>query len=181
MTVDLLGHRDAIVEALSGLLPSSVTVSGIPGRFDLAELERYAVKAPAVLVAVLSGTGVDDRGDVSPKLEVAGYVLTKNGRGGVAAATGLKLVSVLLHVIRGRQLSPESQTATGLAFRNLHSTGLGEEGVWLAAVTWSQVSPLTQEADDTLTDFLRLQATYDLAPADATPEATNLINVRAPA
>ena len=176
--MDLLDVREAIVESLKARLPKVVTVTSIRGRFDLRELQTYTQKCPTVMVGVLSATGIDDDIELRPRLKLAAYVLTKNGRGGRADEAGLKLSSSLLHAVRRGPLAPDCQTPTGLGFNNLYSTSFGDDGVWLAAVTWQQATPLTEISDDALAEFLRVHATFDLAPADGTPEAENLISVR---
>ncbi|MCX7061344.1 MAG: hypothetical protein NTZ11_10685 [Gammaproteobacteria bacterium] len=176
--MDLLDVREAIVASLAERLPKAVTVSGIRGRFDLRELETYTQRCPAVMVGVLSATGIDDDQELQPRLKCAAYVLTKNGRSGRADEAGLRLASSLLHAMRRGPLAPDCQAPTGLGFNNLYSTSFGEEGVWLAAVTWQQATPLTELTDDALEEFLRVHATYDLAPADGKAEASNLFPVR---
>lgn len=176
--MDLLDVREAIVASLAARLPKAVSVSGIRGRFDLRELETYTQRCPAVMVGLLSATGIDDDSELQPRLKCAAYVLTKNGRSGRADEAGLRLASSLLHAIRRGPLAPDCQTPTALGFNNLYSTSFGEEGVWLAAITWQQATPLTQASDDALEEFLRVHATYDLAPADGRPEASNQFSVR---
>jgi len=176
--MDLLDHRDAIVAQLQTVLPKTVTVYGFAGRFSLEELERHAVKAPCVLVSVLNGSEGSDRGELYLNLTVAAYVLTKAMRGALPAESGLKLSTVILQAVSATDFSKQAQSPTGLRFDNLYSSALGEDGVWLGAVGWRQLSPLQAEGADALGEFLTLHTDFDFPPADGRPEAVDHLAVR---
>lgn len=176
--MDLLGHRDAIVAQLQTVLPKAVNVYGIAGRFNVEELARHAVKAPCVLVSVLNGSEGSDRGELYLNLTVAAYVLTKAVRAELPAESGLKLSTVILQAVSDPDFSADAQSPTGLRFDNLYSSALGEEGVWLGAVGWRQLSPLQAEAADSLGEFLTLHTDFDFPAADGRPEAVDHLAVR---
>lgn len=176
--MDLLDHRDAIVVRLRELLPKMVTVDGFAGRFNLDELERRAVKAPCVLVAILGGSEGSDRGELYLDLTVSAYVLTKTSRGALPAESGLKLASQVMQSLIRTDFSEVAQGPTGLRFDNLYSFALNEDGVWLGAVGWRQVSPLQTNGVDALGEFLTLHTDFDLPPGDGQPQATDDLAVR---
>lgn len=178
--MDLFDYREQIVAALDARLPNNVQVIGVRGRFTITELETYAVKAPSVMVAIITGTDADDRETVNANLSLVAFVLTKNGRAGKADAQGLKLATLVMTALKAGELSPESQRPIGIKFDNLYATNIGDDGVWLGAVSWKQLSPLEALPVDALAEFLKLFASYDLPPPDGRLEANDSINVRPP-
>ncbi len=176
--MDLLEHRDAIVTALKKLLSPKVDVIGIAGRFTADELEQTAVQAPAVMVSLLGGLPWESGNKLYSELNVAAYLLTKNGRSGRAGDTGLILVNQVLSAVRDGRLSEHARTPTALRWDNLFNSSFRKDGVWLGVASWRQVAELTRLADDALAEFLTLHATFDLAPVDGVADAQNLISVR---
>lgn len=176
--MDLFEHREAIVKALKALLPARVEVIGIAGRFTADELEHTSMQAPAVMVSLLGGLPWESSSKLYSTLNVAAYVLTKNGRGGRAGDAGLILVNQVLSAVNEGRLSEHAQTPTALRWDNLFNSSFRQDGVWLGVAGWRQVAELTRLADDALAEFLTLHATFDLAPVDGVADAENLISVR---
>ena len=94
------------------------------------------------------------------------------------AESGLKLSTVILQAVSATDFSKQAQSPTGLRFDNLYSSALGEDGVWLGAVGWRQLSPLQAEGADALGEFLTLHTDFDFPPADGRPEAVDHLAVR---
>lgn len=168
--MDLLGFRTALIDGLQPLLPPRVKVLSHPGRFDLAELKRYSLNAPCVLVAVMGGDELLSLALDGP-VELAAYVLTKNVKGASHDAANLQLVSLLLGLLKARRLGGDNAGAVqALRFKNLFSASLGEESVSLTAVTWSQNLSLELPTEQSLGSFQQLFADFFDAPPGTQPE-----------
>lgn len=174
-----LDLRAGVVAHLKSTLPNQVRVDPHPGRFDIAELGNYAVHAPAVRVAVLSGP-VESLGDtVLLRASVAAYVITTAGREYTADEHSLALCALLLPAINCQTFGVASDDPEGLSWQNLYSTEQNRKGAHLAAATWTQAIELPFQVDaSTLDDFLRFSADWDLGPApDGQIEARDAVHV----
>lgn len=183
--MDLLELRTHAVDAIAAGMPAGllrkVEVVSHPGRFELAEIERYAAKAPSIRVALISATD-REQSEAIVDVELAAYVLTKNGKGGLADAQGLMLGTLVISRLRA-PLAFESPTATApraVVCRNLYNSQVGEEGIALHAVTWKQTLTLPDVCGEaSLADFATLFQEIDLAPAGGAIDAADQIQLPA--
>lgn len=175
--MDLLSYRSAVVAALAKALPERTHVAAHPGRFNMQELDRYSVKAPAVLVAVVSGNRADENAGITANVSGSAFIVTKRTRAGLADEAGLVLSSLVLAAFAGGLVQAgAAQNPTNVGFENLYNSAAGEDGIWLGSVAWRALVPIGLEAEAAdAQDFLRLFVDYDLAPADARPEARDRV------
>lgn len=160
--MNLLEFRTQLAADLGQCVPSGVKVAVHPGRFTLDEIERYAVEAPCVRVAVL-GSADDDLQQPYDTVECSAYVLTKTGKAGLPDAQMLTLATGLKAYLR---LFPvggaEAGAPTQVKFANLYSTAVGRDGIALGAVTWRQRIPLDAPTTGDLQDFLAFYGSFDV-------------------
>lgn len=160
--MSLVAVRDAMVAAIKTALPPAVSVAAHAGRFDEAELARYAVASPTVLVACLGVVGVSARGgEVAADVLWGAFVVAGPGKRGVAPqAVALALLPPLLACIAGNRWGREEAETHPEALKadNLYSAKLDGNAVALWAASWRQRitigGGLTQEELDALPDFL---------------------------
>lgn len=169
--MDLATFRDNLVTSLMAGLPANVKVKAHPGRFDLAELNRYMVEAPAVFVTLLEAADLD-LAELYDMVDCAAYILTKTGKAGLSDKQMLTLGTGLKAYIRSYPIGgADASSAMKVKLRNLYSSPIGEEGVALGAVTWSQKVELDQPDTSSLEDFLKFYGTFDIGQSVDSPAA----------
>lgn len=179
--IELDGYRDQVIADLKALLAnvqgSRIAVESHPGRFELSELEQYAVNAPCVRVAVLSSRE-DEEDDFAFKHDVSVglYFITKRGKSGAQDRQLLKLSSLTMRYIRGLKGFGGDFAARrprALEFGVLYTAQLDENAgqVSLGAIKFQQLVDLGR-TPSTLGDFVTLANTYHLGNGDE-PEATD--------
>ena len=97
MTGRINETRDAIVAAIEAAMPELRDCSAQFGRFDLDELERSSIRAPAVRVGIL-GADIDGRADDNPTamLKCAAFAIADGKDRDAAAWTMAEAIAVLL-------------------------------------------------------------------------------------
>lgn len=147
----------AVVAQLAEKLPDGVSVEAHGGTFDLEELKRVALKAPAVRVCLM-GTGKGQRateGEWSVPLNLAAAVITRDSVGagakvdrGMAAAA---LATAVTLVVQGYRfgLAGVGQPEDLIA-RNEYSGKLDATGVAIWQVTWTQTLLIGDGVDESI-------------------------------
>ncbi|AUB81452.1 phage protein Gp37 [Candidatus Thiodictyon syntrophicum] len=141
---DLPTGLAAIVAALAAALPGGVNVVRAGGPFDVAEVRRHAMNAPAVVVACLGLTNYTRRGETwSVMGQLAAYVVTHDQSGAALRdVAALGLVDQLLRVVaRNTWGLPEGfgvPDPASVEAANLYSGDLDSVAVALWALTWRQ-------------------------------------------
>ncbi|ROH88662.1 hypothetical protein ED208_12650 [Stagnimonas aquatica] len=174
--MDLPSYRAGLVTAIKAIVPDKVAVQAHPGRFDLAQLKTYALKAPCVLVALLN-LPLAGGAMVSGPIEAAAYLLTKNVRGASHDEANLRLSDGLLQVMALQGLN--GVACGGIRWGNLYNGALGDEGVSLSAIAFRQSLSLDMPEQGDLGDFTTLFALFDVAN-DGKPEAESTISIEGP-
>lgn len=180
--MDLLELRTAVVNDLSAAINDvtdrKITVESHPGRFELAEIERYAAKAPCIRVALLT-SGDKDLALPVDDVELTAFILTKNGKAGLPDGQMLVLATYVMALLKVRgKIAADAGSPQRAVFRNLFTTSVGSEGLALGAVSWRQTLGLPELGDEALGSFQKLFATWDLGPTpDGQPEAQNSITL----
>ena len=160
----------AVADEIHAWLPDLKTCRPHDGRFDLPEVKRFALQAPAVLVSCLATLSVTDRGDQSVDADRswAAFVLTRSTPGLTRGEAARNLVDALeLLILRGiveedeDPITGQQQLAnrwglTGVGpaeqvrSQNLYGGTIDKQGVALWVVTWRQflrLKPLIEEED----------------------------------
>jgi len=184
--MSLVAVRDAMVVAIKAAVPQLVSVERHAGRFDEAELARYASAAPAVRVACLGIIGVSTRGSEKAADVLWGaFVVAGTGRRGADAQTvALTLLPPLLACIEGNRwgLAEVETRPEALKVDNLYSARLDGNAVALWAASWRQRISiggiLSEEAMAQLPDFLSCGLTQE--EADGTVLDATVFPVRPP-
>jgi hypothetical protein len=136
-----------IAEQIAETLPALRSCDGMVGGFDLDELKRQGVSAPAVRVSLLrvrpkaTESGPHRRWNA----EMAAFVVTKDTLGLKRDIAAMGIVQTLLRMIPDSNWAePGVGPAEGVEARVIVDRGARDLAVHLSAVTWSQ--PLTLAA-----------------------------------
>jgi hypothetical protein len=174
----LLRLREAVIAGFKAALPGA-QVAPHGGTFDEAELKRYAVRSPALLVSVSDASFLRFEGRVAVAEAGVGVALiTGPGKKGQAAeAAALAFVPLILDTIRGNRwgLAGVESKPDRIAARNLYSAGVDAGNIALWGISFRQSVALAAglhppEGEDSLDDFL----TVRLTQADAQNQETIL-------
>jgi len=131
-------YREAVVSGLRAALPALRDVQPHGGRFNLDELKRYSVNAPAARVAFagMKPVGLDNAGRIIGPVNMAVYLITA-GRDGDAVL--LDLIEDATAAIRLNQWGLSDISAAKVeTIENLYSSGAEAQGVYLAGITFEQ-------------------------------------------
>lgn len=141
--------RAAVVATIKGWLPDLRACEPHAGRFNLDELKRLGVQAPAVRVAVIGGDRALDlgNGEIDLPLRLAAFVVTADRRGLPKDEAAMAIVETLVkRVPHHRWGLPWAHPARAdVQPENLHSTGLAGQGIALWAVGWTQALRLGED------------------------------------
>lgn len=144
MTVspDLIGKLpDTICAAVKVGLPHLKTCKRIEGKFNLPELKKKGIAAPAVLVSILGAKEDEQYAGDGPTfmLSMAAYVTTKNGMTGPRDVAAAAICQHLLGLIPGHRWGdPAVGPARDVRMATLVSGATQDNAVSLWAVTWNQ-------------------------------------------
>jgi hypothetical protein len=131
-------YREAVVNGLHAAVPALRDVQPHGGRFNLDELKRYSVNAPAARVAFagMKPVGFDNVGRLIGPVSMAVYLIT-TGKDGDALL--LDLIEDVANVIRMNQWGLTDISAAKVeTIENLYSSGAEAQGVYLAGITFEQ-------------------------------------------
>ncbi len=149
---------DHIIHTLAPLFPESVSIARYNGRFTERDLDRFAGRAPALLISAqrLEVTGCNvipvqtlHPGDseevlrkrIEGRLHCAIAILTKDRPGQSRDAVALELVNTLIITLPQQTFdAPLSRgvTADSIRAQNLHTVSLDNKAVTLWGVTFIQ-------------------------------------------
>lgn len=144
MTVapDLIGKLpDTICAAIKVGLPQLKMCKRIEGKFNLPELKKKGIAAPAVLVSILGAKEDEQYAGSGPTflLSMAAYVTTKNGMAGPRDIAAAVICQNLLGLIPGQRWGePAVGPARDVKMATLVSGKAQDNAVSLWAVTWNQ-------------------------------------------
>lgn len=132
-----------ICEEIQIHLPNLKQCEPHAGKFNLEELKKAGVKAPAVRVSIL-GAGQDTTfgTDHSFMLSMAAYVVTKDGLGLKRDVAAANICQALLQIVPGQDwgFDPVGE-ARSVKMHSLVTSKSKDVGASLWAVTWDQ--PIT--------------------------------------
>lgn len=177
-----LAFRAAVVAAIGAGIPALRTCEPHGGRFDVGELQRYAARAPAVLVAC---TGVGDvHEQAAAAVAMLRWVAVVIARDvpAVAAQTDPVVVHVpavhrdaqmlvlsesLLGIISGNRWGMSStHRPQRIRGDNLYSGQLDKKGIAVWALSWDQAIDHEPIDVSTLDAFETFCYEVDMAPPD---------------
>ena len=138
MSARLNAFRAAVVATIAARMPHLRECEEQFGRFDLDELERTPVRAPAVRVAVIRARcGGEPNGQVSADLHCAAFVVT-DGRDRDASAWAI--AEAIVTMLHSGQMWGLTRVASPSHIDITPSVRLDlkQRGVSIAAVEWRQ-------------------------------------------
>lgn len=172
--MSLLALRQAVVDDLKVALPG-VTVVAHRGRFDnAAEIQRFATKAPTVLVACVGFKPFNPGGGlVQLRARMVLFVITRDAPQLERDAGALALAEAIELRVPGNTWALDSLSApTDIEARNLYSGQIDKLGVALWAITFDQVDSNPAVDEDSLGVFATFHQDIDIAPADGQIDIT---------
>ncbi len=175
--MSLTGLQSAIVTSIDTTITTLRTVQQHGGRFDAQELRRYALRAPAALVACLGGPiSRDVASHSSCKAKIAVFVVT---HGNSAVARNTDALTFCESIAGMAALNTwdyvDAQAPLDIRIDNLYGSSIDETGSALWAVTWTQASDIDVYDDSALDEFHTANTKWDLWPADGTIDAEDLL------
>ncbi len=145
---DLLAALPGLIaDRLHALLPALRECAGMAGGFDLSDLKREGIAAPAVRVSLLSLSPLG--AEAGPRrrwvANLAVYIVTKDALGLPRDAAALAIAQTLLAAIPDNHWSePGLGPAERPELRVIVGRGARDMALHLSAVTWRQ--PLVFDA-----------------------------------
>jgi hypothetical protein len=171
-----LALRSAIVSAIDDGIPTLKTCQAHGGKFDLKELMRWAVQAPAVLVSVLGGNIQREGGANVIDLRVAAFIVTPGSSASHRDAAVLTIVDAIAALACNNAWDYSQASAPqNIKCENLYAGDIDQKGVALWAVTWTQNVDVGEIDASELDDLKTVWAQWDLAPADGILDAEDNI------
>lgn len=181
--IDLLALQSAVIDDLKARFPALV-FEAHGGRFNIAELDAYGVKAPEVRIAVLAANPADKGRNAYVGAQLAAYIIAGSDRYLRAPERGLAIASSLMRYLRRNApgAAVEGGQPDRVGWQNLYSSDTRERGKHLGLVSWLQTFEITDPDNVPALDDLReIACVYDLADSlDPTPEATDTIELEGP-
>jgi len=146
----LMELRDKIVSGLAANFPALKDVKPHGGRFDVDELKKYSLNAPAVRVAFVgfSRAQLNSAGQLVGPLQFALFIITK---GRDSDREGLVLAEQIADYVQFQQWGIANvQAAQVTGIENLYNDGVDTAGITLLAVTVTQNAAMgsVRAADD---------------------------------
>lgn len=176
--MSLVDVRSAIVATLAAALPAGTSVEAHRGRFDsAAEIQRFATKAPAVLVACVRSQVLNPgSGLLVVRASWALFVITRD-RPQLPRDTGaLALTEALLLTVGGNSWGrSDVGEPTDLEATNLYAGTVDNLGVALWAVTFEQLitDPVLDAATLTaMAGFVTFHEDIEMNPASGVIDIT---------
>lgn len=168
-----LTTRAAIVSAIlnkdTGLTPRPKTCEPHGGRLTLADIKRYSLRAPAILVSLIGGTTKRQSGTQVTPRQWAAFIITR-GTSGVnnrRDAEAIVLAQALsLFVDLNNWGDDDNKRPEDIRDDNLYSIELDKQGIALWVVAWQQDYDIEPDAS-ALDAFVSLYGDWDMAPQDA--------------
>lgn len=179
----ILEQRSSIKTAIDSGISAFAHVFTHGGPFSFDDLKRYAVKAPAAVVACVNIPEFEERGTAKllANVQWSIYVVTRGDSSTRRDAEALTLITALAKLVQGNfwEDADEEETADERPQRirgsNMRSTGLDKSGVALWALAWNQKIDIADFDLTTLGNFDKFYAEWDLAEADDTIDAEDNI------
>jgi phage gp37-like protein len=172
--------RDAIVTTMQEKLGDKVTVFAHGGTFDLAQINRYAAKAPAVVVSLFAMRdfvieGTERVADLRWLIMIITRDLANENRGDQALA----ILEVILHLIGDQRWGVDGvQRTTNLNGANMFTAKVDAKGLAAWSLMWDQRIDMDGTFQSSLDDFKTLQTKWDLDTTDGIDDdAEDLISL----
>lgn len=167
--MSIVSVRYEIAQHLQGAL-DGVYVSEHGGAFSSADIERYAKKSPAVIIACLGVPSFEMQANTMTAAPIfAAFCLAaENSKERRDIAALLLAESVAVEIPRNRWNGSASGTPKTPTASNLYSTPLDKKGIALWAVRWTQQVDLQRNVIATIDDFKTMHGTYDAGQTDGT-------------
>ena len=140
LETDFGDYVDAVVAAINTLIPDLGSCAPHPGRFDLETVREFAIKPPAVRVAVLGWSTVtlDPAGFRDVTLLMAAYISTIDQPGLKRDRAALNIGNTLAAFLPDQRFTDCTFGAKDLKGQNLFNGNVNAQGVHIWALTWSQ-------------------------------------------
>lgn len=138
---------EIIAASIKVVMPQLAQCKGMSGRFDIEQIKRLGVSAPAVLISRLRT--VQDKTYAGPHVtfgvEMAAFVICKDGLGAGRHEMAGRIAQTLLTLIPNCNWGQPDDIdgATGVQELPLTTKVTDEAGMAVIAVTWSHVISLT--------------------------------------
>jgi hypothetical protein len=163
----LAGLAPAIAAAIKQALPDLAECKAVAGRFDLAALKEASIKAPAVLVSLLSWRARQaDAGVARFAGQIACFIITKDRLGAPRDAAALVIAQAVTALADANRWGLAwCGQAENLTAETLVSSATRGAAASLAVVTWTQPFTLSGPPAYALMSELYLGLSPETGPA----------------
>ncbi len=174
------GLTSAIVSSLDTEIAALRSVKTHGGQFNVQELRRVAVYAPAALVTVSNGDVTRHAGSTGVGTLTIDVFVVTGGTSAVGRDDGALLLvqSIVGLAVRNDWAYADAGPPKAIKFRNLYSGQLDSKGVALWAVRWQQDVEIDAPTIDDLDELRSLYINTDLADKDGVVEDQQIIQLQ---
>jgi phage gp37-like protein len=164
----IIDMRDAIVDTVRDKVGDAVQVFKHGGTFDLAQINRYAAKAPAVVVSLLAMRDYSIEGtERVADLRWIMMVITKSRPNEERDEKLLAILEILLHLIGDQRWGIDGvHRTTNINGANMFTAKVDAKGLALWSLTWDQKTDMEGTFQGSLDDFITLSTKWDLDTSD---------------
>lgn len=165
---NLITFRQSVADAIKVSVTEAAAVHTHGGRFSKDDLDRYALKAPCIVVGITGVRQLDeDGGQAVAHLELVAVIVTIDKPKVDRDIGAIGLLQSTLAVVKPSQRFGDENAHPPEAIRgeNLFTGKVDKLGVAMWAVTWRQKYDINVFDPNSLPDFLRYRG--DIAVEDA--------------
>lgn len=176
--------REAIKDTMAAdavLKTLNVDVRTHRGRFTLDDLKTVAARPMSVLIACLAVKEAQlQAGQVDCLCVWGAFIVAVDKPKLSRDSAALGILTRVLLIVPGNLWGLDISAPDRIEAMNLYSGKTDERGMVIWAITWEQVVTLQLTDDDSIDDFLRFHADWDIAPPDGTNDATDNVSLPGP-
>jgi hypothetical protein len=176
--------RSAVVDTMKAdkaLQILNVDIRSHRGRFTLDDLKTVSARSLSVWIACLAVKNADfQAGQIDCRCVWGAFVCTADKADKKRDAAALVVMTRLMQIIPGNLWGLDISAPERIEATNLYSGKTDEKGITVWAATWEQVVTLLStdmESDDTLGEFKKFHADWDLAPPDGQYDASDDVSL----
>lgn len=177
-STNLVTFRAAVASSLKAGVSDFASVKEHGGRFDMAEIEKYGVSAPAAVVGIMGINAVRYIGGLLlGDLNMAVVLVTKDTPQIKRDVAMLGLVVKALKTINPKQRFADgnAQAPTNIRATNLFGRSSDANGIALWGIEWTQPYDLSEFDFASYSDFLTFASTMTVSANPDTPVMETLV------
>lgn len=172
--------RDAIAKTIQEKLGDEINVFSHGGTFDLTQINKYAARAPAVVVSVFAMRDfVIEGSERVADLRWLVMIITKSVANENRGDQALGILEMILHLIGDQRWGVDGvQKTTNHNGANMFTAKVDAKGLAAWSLMWDQRMDMDGTFAESLDEFRTLQTKWDLDTTDGIDDdAEDLISL----